>query len=116
MQVASLDELKTAVKAWEPEIVVTDEGLTKKVLFWNTLRTIANILVIIVLAVGIAWWANPLRIPELEQEWALLARRIILGFGVLMLFAEYVIPVVRLYKPAGKDVMGLKLVPRKSGK
>ena len=114
MQVASLDELKKAVKALEPEIVVTEEGLTKKVLLWSTLRTIANILVIVILAVGIAWWANPLRIPELEQEWALLARRIVLGFGVLMLFAEYVIPIVRQYKPAGRDSLGLKLVPRKS--
>lgn len=114
MQVANLEELKKAVKAFEPEIVVTDEGLTKKVLFWNTLRTIANILVIVVLAVGIAWWANPLRIPELEQDWALMVRRIVLGFGVLMLFAEYAIPIARLYKPAGKDALGLRLVPRKS--
>jgi len=114
MQVASLDELKKAVQAVEPEIVVTDEGLAKKVLFWNTLRTIANILVIVVLAAGIAWWANPLRIPELEQTWALLARRIMLGVGVLLLFAEYVLPIVRLYKPAGSDALGLKLVPRKS--
>jgi len=114
MQVASLDELKNAVKAIEPEIVVTDEGLAKKVMFWNTLRTIANILVIVVLAIAIFTWANPLRIPELEQTWALLARRIMLGVGVLMLFAEYVIPIVRLYKPAGSDALGLKLVPRKS--
>jgi hypothetical protein len=114
MQVASFDELKKAVTAVEPEIVVTDEGLAKKVRLWNVLRTIANILVIVVLAVGIAWWANPLRIPELEQEWALMARRIVLGCGVLLLFAEYVIPIVRLYKPAGSDALGLKLVPRKS--
>jgi hypothetical protein len=113
MQVASLDELKKAVAAIEPEIVVTDEGLAKKVQFWNILRTIANILVIIVLGIGIAAWANPLRIPELEQTWALLARRIMLGVGVLLLFAEYVIPIVRLYKPAGSDALGLKLVPRK---
>jgi len=114
MQVASLEDLKKAVKAWEPEIVVTDEGLAKKVVFWNTLRIIANVLVIVVLAVGIAWWANPLRIPALEQEWALSVRRIVLGVGILMLFAEYVIPIVRLYKPAGRDSLGLKLVPRKS--
>ncbi len=114
MQVASLEDLKKAVKAYEPEILIADEGLAKKVVFWNALRTIANILVIVVLAVGIAWWANPLKIPALEQEWALLVRRIILGFGVLMLFAEYVIPIVRLYKPAGKDSLGLKLIPRKS--
>jgi len=114
MQVASLVELKNAVKAVEPEIVVTDEGLAKKVLFWNTLRTIANILVVIVLVIAVAAWANPLRIPDLEQAWALLARRIMLGVGILLLFAEYVIPIVRLYKPAGKDALGLKLVPRKS--
>ena len=114
MQVASLEELKKAVKVVEPEIVVTDEGLAKRVLFWNALRTVANILVIVVLAVGIAWWANPLRMPLLEQDWALSVRRIIRGVGVLMLFAEYVIPIVRLYKPAGKDSLGLKLVPRKS--
>ena len=63
MQVASMDELKKAVKALEPEIVVTDEALARKVIFWNTLRTIANVLVIVVLAIGIAAWANPLRIP-----------------------------------------------------
>jgi hypothetical protein len=114
MQVASLDELKKAVTAVEPEIVVTDEALSKKVLFWNALRTIANILVIIVLAIAIFAWANPLRLPLLEETWALLARRIMLGCGVLLLFAEYVIPIVRLYKPAGSDALGLKLVPRKS--
>jgi len=114
MQVASLDELKKAVKAFEPEIVVADESLAKKVLFWNTLRTIANILVIVVLAIAIFVWANPMQIPALDLPWVLLARRIMLGFGILLLFAEYVIPVVRLYKPAGKDALGLKLVSRKS--
>ena len=113
MQVSSFDELKKAVKALETEIVVADEALAKKVLLWNTLRTIANVLVIIVLVIAIAVWANPMRIPELELEWALLVRRILLGFGILLLFVEYVIPVVRLYKPAGKDAFGLKLVPRK---
>ena len=68
MPVVSLDELKKAVKALEPEIVVTDEGLARKVVFWNTLRTLANVLVIVVLAIGIAWWANPLRIPELGMK------------------------------------------------
>jgi hypothetical protein len=113
MQVASLDELKKAAQAFEPEIVVTDESLAKKVLTWNALRTTANVLVIVVLAIAIFTWANPLRMPELEQTVWLLARRIALGFGILLLFAEYVIPIVRLYKPADKDALGLKLVPRK---
>jgi hypothetical protein len=112
--VTTLAELKDAVKALESVIIVTDEKLAKQVLFWNVLRTVANILVIVVLAIGIFAWANPMRIPVLEEEWALLVRRIMLGVGVLLLFAEYVIPVVRQYKPAGSDATGLKLVPRKA--
>jgi len=114
--VATLDELKEAVKAGEPVILVTDTKLTGQVLFWNTLRTIANVVVIIVLAIGIFAWANPMRIPELEQTWALLARRIVLGVGVLLLFAEYVIPVVRLYKPDREQPYEgqLRLIPRKT--
>ncbi len=112
--VAALNELQDAVKAGELAILVTDEKLARKVLLWNTLRTIANILVIVVLAIGIFAWANPMRIPLLEEQWALLVRRIMLGVGVLLLFAEYVIPIVRLYKPAGSDAIGLKLVPRKA--
>ena len=114
MQVGTFYELRKAVAAGETEIVVTDEGLRKKVTFWNVLRTIANVLVIIVLAVGIFAWANPMRIPGLEEPWALLARRILLGVGIVLLFAEYLLPVVRLYKPAASDDTGLKLVPRKS--
>jgi hypothetical protein len=112
--VATMAELTEAVKALEAAIVVTDEKLSKQVLFWNVLRTLANVVVIVVLGLGIFAWANPMRIPDLEQPWALLARRIALGVGILLLFAEYVLPVVRLYKPAGSDATGLKLVPRKA--
>ena len=111
MQVAGLDELKKAVQAVEPEIVVTDEGLAKKVVFWNTLRTIANILVIVILALAILAWAFE---RDITVAWVPLVRRIMLGVGVLLLFAEYIIPIVRLYKPAGSDALGLKLVPRKA--
>jgi hypothetical protein len=114
MQANTLDELKKAVSAGEAEIVVTDEGLRKKVMLWSVLRTIANVAVVIVLVVGIFAWANPMRIPGLEEPWALLARRILLAVGILLLFAEYLMPVARLYKPAGPDATGLKLVPRKS--
>ena len=113
MKVATMPELRQAVKQLEPEIIVADDKLARTIGLWNLLRTIANIAVIVVLAIGIFAWANPLRSPELEAAWALTARRIILGVGVLLLFAEYLMPVVRLYKPAGSDALGLKLVPRK---
>jgi len=113
MHVATMQELKQAVKQLEAEVVVTDERLAQTVRLWNVLRTIANVAVVIVLAAGIIAWANPLRIPELEAPWALMARRIALGVGILLLFAEYLMPVVRLYKIAGEDALGLKLVPRK---
>jgi hypothetical protein len=114
MQVSTFDELKKAVSAGEAEIVVADETLRKKVVSWNVLRTIANVLVIVVLVIGIFAWANPMRIPALEETSARIARQILLGVGILLLFAEYLLPVVRLYKPAGSDAIGLKLVPRKS--
>ncbi len=114
MNVGTMDELRRAVKQMEPEIVVTDEKLQRTVMTWNVLRTIANIAVIVVLAVGIFAWANPMRIPALEAPWALSARRIILAVGILLLFAEYLMPVARLYKPAGQDALGLKLIPRKA--
>jgi hypothetical protein len=109
-------DLRQAVKAGEAEIVVTDEALGRKVRFWSVLRTVANVAVIVVLAVAIVVWVNPLKLPLFETGWVLLARRIVLGVGVLLLFADYVIPVVRLYKIAGQDATGLKLVPRKTGK
>jgi hypothetical protein len=111
--VSTLDELRDAVKAAEAEIVVSDEMLARKVLLWNTLRTIANVAVIVILAIGIFAWADPLGLPLLKEPWAQMARRIVLAVGVLLLFAEYALPVVRLYKPAGSDALGLKLVPRK---
>jgi len=114
MQVSTLDELKKAVTAAEAEIVVTDEGLRKKVVLWDVLRTVANVVVVIVLILGIFAWANPMRIPALEEPGARLVRQILLGVGILLLFAEYLLPVVRLYKPVASDDSGLKLVPRKA--
>jgi len=113
MQVSTLDELKAAAKAVEAEIVVTDESLAKKVRLWTVLRMVANVLVVVILLVAVFVWANPMRIMELEQGWALIARRILLAVGVLLLFSDYLLPVVRAYKIAGSDALGLKLVPRK---
>jgi hypothetical protein len=115
MSVATMDELRRAVKAAEPEIVVADEALAKKVRVWTVVRMTANVLVAVVLIGAIFVWANPMRIPEFESGTMLLARRIALGVGVLLLFADFVIPVVRQYRIAGQDATGLKLVLRKRG-
>jgi hypothetical protein len=109
-------DLRQAVRAGEAEIVVADEALGRKVRFWSVLRTVANVAVIVVLAVAIVVWVNPFNMEQLKTAEMLMARRIVLGVGVLLLFADYVIPVVRLYKIAGQDATGLKLVPRKTGK
>ena len=44
---------------------------------------------------------------------ARLARKIVLGIGLLMLFSEYLMPVVKTYNVKGQDDAGLKLVHRK---
>lgn len=114
MNVTTKSELQQAVKSGAPEIVVTNEALARKVLLWNTLRSVANVAVIVILVVGVFAWADPLGLPLLQEPWAATARRIILAVGVLLLFAEYLMPAVRLYKPAGSDETGLRLVPRRS--
>ncbi len=114
MNVATIGELRQAVKAGASEIIVTDEQLARKVLVWNTLRTVANVAVIVILGVGVFAWSDPLGLPLLQKPWAALARRLILALGVLLLFADYLMPAVRLYKPIGADSIGLKLVPRRA--
>ena len=113
MTVNTLAELNAAVKANEAEITVADEKLAAKVRLWNTLRAVANIAVIVILAIGIFAWADPLGLPFLKEPWAHSARRIVLIVGVALLFADYLLPAVRTYKPASSDALGLKLVPRK---
>ncbi len=113
MQVSTQADLIAAVRSGAAEIVVSDPRLCRKVRLWSALRTVANLLVVVVLAVAIFIWANPLNLSEFKAGWMLNLRRIILAFGVLLLFADYVIPVVRLYKIVGRDGNGLRLVPRK---
>lgn len=114
MLVATMTELKKAVQSAEADIVVTDKALAKRLRLWTVLRTTANVAVVVVLVLAIFAWANPLQLPLLETGWALAARRIMLGVGVLLLFADYALPVVRFYKIAGTDAAGLKLVRRRT--
>ena len=111
--VSTLEELKKAAKEGVTEIVVADETLAKTVRVWHTLRQMANILVFLILGIGIFAWANPFQFAFLDSGAFRLARQILLGVGVLLLFAEYALPVVRLYKIGGADALGLKLVRRK---
>ncbi|OYD15079.1 hypothetical protein CH330_06690 [candidate division WOR-3 bacterium JGI_Cruoil_03_51_56] len=114
MQVTTLKELKKAAKQGEVEILVTSRDLSKKVRTWETIRKVANIVVFIILALAIFAWANPIGWDLLETGSARLARQIMLGVGVVLLFMDYFLPVVRNYKIAGQDKSGLKLVNRKT--
>jgi len=113
MQVASSQELKEAVARRDPEIVVTDEALGRRVQTLAVLRTAANVAVFVILAAAIFMWANPARWELLETNRVRLVRQVMLGVGILLLFADYLMPVVRHYRIAARDSSGLKLVPRR---
>ncbi|MEO0079449.1 MAG: hypothetical protein ABIK44_02070 [candidate division WOR-3 bacterium] len=113
MQVTTLAELKDAARRQEPEILIVDKRLADRVALWNGLRLAANIVVFVILAVAIFMWANPIHWELLEGPDARLARQIMLGVGILLLFADYLLPVVRTYKVAERSPEGLKLVLRR---
>lgn len=113
MRVGNLRELREAVKRAEPEIVVPEPWLASKVRAWETLRKVANGLVFAVLALALFAWADPLGWSFLHTSGARLGRQVLLGFGVVLLFVEYLLPAVRHYKVTGQDEAGLKLVSRR---
>jgi len=112
-QTGTLKELKAAVRQQVEEITVTDPVLAYKVRVWSTIRTVANVLVFVILGLALLAWADPLHWEFLKTNGARLARQIMLGVGLVLLFLEYVLPIVRHYKIAGQDSLGLKLVPRR---
>lgn len=112
MTVSTKDELQEAVKRLEPEIVVADETLIKRIRLYNVLRTSTSVAVFVILAAALLMMADPAERFR-DSAGARLARQIMLGLGILLLFADYLLPVVRSYKLAGQDANGLKLVPRK---
>ncbi len=113
MQVATSQELKQAVKQGEPEIVIVDDAVARRVRMWFVLRRVANVVVFVILGLAIIVWANPLDFDFLRLPGVRLARQIALGVGILLLFADYLMPVVRGYNIAGGDQPGLRLVSRK---
>jgi hypothetical protein len=108
----TMAELQAAVKAGAEEIVVADEGLARRVRLFDTLRTVANIVVYVILAAAVFMWADPLHLFDIAGPGLQWGRRIALGVGVALLFLDYLLPAVRQYKPdKGRD--GLVLVPRR---
>ncbi len=109
-------ELKQAVKEQEPELVITEPAIIRRVRLLMGLRAAANITVFAILALAIFMWANPLRIVFFEAGSGRLIRQILLGFGILLLFADYLMPVARLYKIVAESEGQLKLALRKPSK
>lgn len=111
--ISSPEELKAAMKASELELKVTDPGLVRKVVAWSIVRRVTSILVFVILALAIFAWANPFDFGFLATPGARLGRQIVLGVGILLLFADYLMPVVRAYNVKGRDEDGLILVSRR---
>lgn len=78
----------------------------------DIIRRVAGILVFVILGLAIFAWANPLGFKFLEATEARLVRQIALAFGIILLFADYLLPGVRNYKVTA-DNDGLRLVRRK---
>lgn len=110
--VSTMAELKAAVKAGSEEIAVTDEGLARRIRLFDTARTVANIVVYVILAAAVFMWADPLHLFDNAGAGLQWGKRIALGVGVALLFLDYLLPAVRQYKP-GKGRDGLVLVPRR---
>jgi hypothetical protein len=114
MQVSDKSTLKEAVRNREPEILVTDEELARHVRLLHGLRIGATVAVFVILAIALFMVTNPIRWQALETAEAAIVKNILLAVGVLLLFADYVMPVARLYRIAGQDAAGMKLVLRKA--
>lgn len=116
MRATTMADLKRAAKQGEAEVLVTDAKLARLVSLLEAVRRTANILVFVILAVGIFIWANPMNWDFLGSNSMQLVRRILLAVGIILLFSDYVLPVVRRYKVAGRDENGLRLVSRRPRK
>ncbi len=116
MRATTMADLKRAAKQGEVEILVTDAKLARTVSLLEVTRRTANILVFVILALGVFMWANPIRWDFLGSNSMQLVRRILLAVGIILLFSDYVLPVVRSYKVASRDENGLRLVSRRPKK
>lgn len=113
MNINNNQELKEAVKRLEAELVIIDPNLIRRVRLFLGLRQAANILVFVILAVAIFMWANPFRVQFFEANSGRLLRQILLGIGILLLFADYLMPVARHYRIVRYEEGQLHLALRK---
>lgn len=109
MLIQTDEELKQAVKKREPELVITSLAVIKKVMRLMVFRRAANVIFFVVLGLAILMLANPLKVTFFETNSGRLVRQILLLVGIILLFADYLIPVARLYKISGRDEKQLKL-------
>jgi hypothetical protein len=112
--VADLSELAVAVAARESEVLVTDEKLARRVMLQLSLRFAANVAAVVILVLAVFMWADPLHLYDAAAAPMLWVRRGVLGVGVLLLFADFLMPTARFYRSAGRDELGLKLRLRAS--
>jgi hypothetical protein len=113
MNISNNQELKEAIKRLEPELVIFEPDIIKRVRLLMGLRQAANIAVLVILAGAIFMWANPFGVPFFFTGNGRLVRQILLGIGVLLLFADYLMPVARHYRIARYEEGRLQLVLRK---
>ena len=116
MRATTMDDLKRAAKQGEIEVLVTDTKLARLVSLLDVIRRTANILVFVILAIGVVMWANPLGWEFLGSSSMQMVRRILLAVGIILLFSDYVLPVVRSYKVASRGEEGLRLMSRRAKK
>lgn len=111
---ADPSQLAVAVAAREAEVLVTDEKLARRVMLQISLRFAANAAAVVTLVTAVFMWADPLHLLDAAATPMLWVRRGLLGIGMLLLFAEFLMPTARFYRSAGKDGLGLKLRLRTS--
>lgn len=116
MNISSREQLNQAVRNREPELEITDPGLMRTVHRQLVLRQVLNILFFVILGVAILLWANPMRLQFFDTGSGRTVRQILLLIGVLLLFADYLMPVARLYKIAARAEDRLKLTLRQPRK
>lgn len=113
MQVVNKKELAEAIRRREQEIIITDPGLASSVKLLQSFRAAAVVLVVVILAVAVIIVINPLQWGPLNTPQATILKNVLIGVALILLFAEYLVPVVRLYRIASQDHAGLRLVLRR---
>lgn len=116
MNITSREQLKQAIRNREPELEITEPGLIRMVNRLMILRQVLNVLFFVVLGVAVLLWANPMRVPFFDSGGGRTVRQILLLFGILLLLADYLIPVARVYRISARSPDRLRLTLRQSKK